>query len=154
MDKINIVVDTNVFIDGIFFKDNFCKAIFELKKLNKIAFVMNKDMQDELLRVFAEILIKAYKQNKKPFFNIYPLMALLSTCLWQVNEIDHLIHTDYCKDDHDDDKFIDCCIDGDVKFLITQDAHLNSLSEILEKNHNIQVLSPFQFYTKYKCNQL
>ena len=154
MDKINIVVDTNVFIDGIFYRDDFCKAIFELKKLNKIAFVMNKDMQDELLRVFAEILIKAYKTNKKPVFNVYPLMALLSSCLWQVQEIDHLIHTKYCEEDHDDDKFVDCCIDGNVKYLITQDAHLNGLTDLLEEKHKIEVLSPFQFYTKYKMNKL
>ncbi len=81
-------------------------------------------------------------------------MATLSKCLWQVEEIDHIINTNYCKDDKSDNKFIDCCIDGNVKYLITQDTHINSVSEQLQSEHNIEILSPFQFYTKYQTKQL
>ena len=52
-----IVVDTNVFINGIFKKDTFCKAIFNMKSLNKVSFVMNKEMQNELLVTFGNILL-------------------------------------------------------------------------------------------------
>ena len=34
--KMRVVVDTNVFINGLFKNDDFCKAIFRLKSLNKI----------------------------------------------------------------------------------------------------------------------
>jgi putative PIN family toxin of toxin-antitoxin system len=150
-----VVVDTNVFINGIFKQDEFSKAIFNLKSLNKISFVMNKEMQNELLVTFGDILIEAINRTKgKDSFKIFPLMAALSKCLWQVEEIDHIINTDYCKDDYSDNKFVDCCIDGDVKYLITQDQHINSISNVLEKEHNIEVLSPFQFYTKYKSKQI
>ena len=57
--NMRIVVDTNVFINGIFKQDTFCKAIFNLKSLNKVSFVMNKEMQNELLVSFGNILIKA-----------------------------------------------------------------------------------------------
>ena len=90
--------------------------------------------------------------NKK--FNIFPLMAGLSKCLWQVEEIDHVIRTNYCIEDETDNKFIDCCIDGDVKYLITQDNHIGSVSEQIKKDYRIEVLSPFQFYTKYKTKKL
>ena len=150
-----VVVDTNVFINGIFKKDSFAKAIFNLKSLNKISFVMNKEMQNELLVTFGNILLEAIKRiDSKKDFNIFPLMATLSKCLWQVEEIDHIINTDYCKDDKSDNKFIDCCIDGNVKYLITQDTHINSVSEQLQSEHNIEILSPFQFYTKYQTKQL
>ena len=153
--KMRIVVDTNVFINGIFKGDSFCKAIFALKSLNKVTFVMNKDMQNELLITFGNILMEAIKRiPKKKEFNIFPLMATLSKCLWQVEEIDHIINTNYCKDDKSDNKFIDCCIDGNVKYLITQDTHINSVSEQLQSEHNIEILSPFQFYTKYQTKQL
>lgn len=156
MDKIKVVVDTNVFINGIFKKDSFAQAIFNLKSLNKIAFVMNKEMQNELLVTFSRILIEAYKKlgKEKDMINVIPLCATLSKCLWQVEEVDHLIHTDYCKKDPSDNKFIDCCIDSNVQFLITQDEHINNLTEKLKKEHNIDVLSPLQFYTKYKMHQL
>lgn len=150
-----IVVDTNVFINGIFKQDDFCKAVFKLKSLNKVCFVMNKEMQNELLITFGNILLKAIeKTNESNEFKIFPLMATLSKCLWQVEEIDHIINTDYCKEDYSDNKFIDCCIDGNVKYLITQDKHINALSDKLNKDHKIQVLSPFQFYTKFKMKKL
>nr|DAL05837.1 MAG TPA: PIN domain [Caudoviricetes sp.] len=150
-----IVVDTNVFINGIFKKDTFCKAIFNMKSLNKVSFVMNKEMQNELLVTFGNILLEAFRRiGNEEKFNIFPLMATLSKCLWQVEEIDHVINTNFCKEDKSDNKFIDCCIDGDVKYLITQDKHINSVQQQLEKDYGIEVLSPFQFYTKYKMNKL
>lgn len=150
-----VVVDTNVFIDGLFKNDDFCRAIFRLKSLNKITFVMNKEMQNELLIAFGDILMEAIKRSdKSKKFNIFPLMAGLSKCLWQVEEIDHVIKTSYCIEDESDNKFIDCCIDGDVHYLITQDNHIGSVSEQLKKDYNIEVLSPFQFYTKYTTKQL
>ena len=150
-----VVVDTNVFINGIFKQDEFSKAIFNLKSLNKISFVMNKEMQNELLVTFGDILIEAINRTKgEDSFKIFPLMAALSKCLWQVEEIDHIINTKYCKEDKSDNKFVDCCVDGNVKYLITQDRHINSVSDILKKEHNIEVLSPLQFYTKYKYNKL
>ncbi len=151
-----IVVDTNVFISGIFKGDNFCKAIFNLKNLNKLTFVMNKEMQSELIYTFYNILLEAFKKkgetNKE--FKVLPLAASLSKCLWQIEEIDHIINTNYCIEDKSDNKFIDCCIDGNVKYLITQDKHINNISDEIKKSHNIEVLSPFQFYTKYQMKQL
>ncbi len=152
MDKIRVVVDSNIFIKALFFRDQFCKTILQLKKLGKITFVMNKEMQLELVRVFGEILIKSF-QKSKDSINIYPLLSSLSLCLWQVEEIDHVIFTDYCED-HDDDKFVDCCIDGNVKYLITEDHHLNSISKKLSKEYGIEVLSSFQFYAKYQKHDL
>lgn len=151
-----VVVDTNVFINGIFKQDDFCKAIFKLKELNKIAFVMNKEMQNELLLTFYNILIEAFKRKniKNKDLTIFKLVATLSKCLWQVEEIDHIINTNYCVDDKSDNKFIDCCIDGNIKYLITQDKHINSASATLKKDYDIDVLSPMQFYTKFKGHQI
>lgn len=156
MDKIKVVVDTNVFINGIFKGDEFSQAIFQLKSANKIVFVMNKDMQNELLITFSTILLKAFeKRNKKgEEVGIIPLSASLSKCLWQVREVEHIIYTSYCKEDKSDNKFIDCCIDDNVRYLITQDQHINSVAEEIKQAYNIEVLSPFQFYIKYKSGKL
>lgn len=152
----DIVVDTNVFINGIFKNDESCRAIFNLKAMNKVTFVMNQKMQAELLVTFANILLEAYEKKKDRNGNIkvIPLMASLSKCLWQVKEIDHIINTNYCAEDKSDNKFIDCCIDGDVKYLVTQDMHINNVSDKLKEERNIEVLSPMQFYTKYRTKQL
>ena len=156
MDKIKVVVDTNIFINGKFKNDEASRAIFQLKSTNKICFVMNKEMQNELLITFATILLEAYKKRGKENeeINIIPLSASLSKCLWQVREVDHIIHTDICKEDKSDNKFIDCCIDDNVKYLVTQDKHINGVSKELKKRYDIEVLSAWQFYVKYKSNQL
>ena len=98
MDRIKVVVDTNVFINGIFKNEQFAKTIFQLKSANKICFVMNKEMQNELMITFCRILLEAYKRkgNQGEEINIIPLSASLSKCLWQVREIDHIIHTEFC----------------------------------------------------------
>lgn len=152
----DIVVDTNVFINGIFKNDEYCKIIFKLKSMNKVTFVMNKKMQEELLVTFANILLEAFrkKEAQGAEIRVIPLMASLSKCLWQVKEIDHIINTNYCEEDPSDNKFVDCCIDGNVKYLITQDKHINSNAEKLQEEREIEVLSPMQFYNKYKKHQL
>ena len=48
----------------------------------------------------------------------------------------------------------ECYIDDNVKYLITQDKHINGVAEEIKKQYDIEVLSPFQFYTKYKTNKL
>lgn len=108
-----------------------------------------------MLITFGNILLEAIGRidNTKEF-NIFPLMATLSKCLWQVEEIDHIINTDYCTDDKSDNKFIDCCIDGNIQYLITQDKHINSVGDTIKKEHNIEVLSPMQFYYKYSRHEL
>ena len=156
MDKIKVVVDTNIFINGIFKQDEFAQTLFQLKSANKILFVMNKEMQNELLITFSTILLEAYKKRNKKGeeIGIIPLSASLSKCLWQVREVDHIIHTNFCKDDKSDNKFIDCCIDDNVKYLITQDQHINGVAEEIKQQYNIELLSPFQFYRRYKTKKL
>lgn len=138
---IQIVVDTNVFVKAIFHRDENSKQLFQLKTNNKIRFVMNKEMQNELLVTFFKLITTT---NKKDVKKVTLLGTLLSLSLWQVKEIDHISHTNYCTD-VDDNKFIDCAIDSNTKYIITYDEHLNSIADFLKENFNINVLSPFQF---------
>ena len=129
-------------------------SLVEQLKQDMITAMKEKDKERlTVIRMVKAALDKERIDSKKDF-NIFPLMATLSKCLWQVEEIDHIINTDYCKDDKSDNKFIDCCIDGNVKYLITQDKHINSAGDKIKKEHDIEVLSPMQFYYKYSRHQL
>lgn len=147
MDSLKVIVDTNVFVKAIFHKNQEAKELFRLKTNNKIRFVMNREMQNELLVTFFKLLVQIVEKKQEK--NIPTLGMLLSLSLWQVFEIDHNSKTTFCEDP-DDNKFIDCAIDGDVKYIITYDAHLNSLSDFLEENYKIKVLNPYQFLIEYK----
>lgn len=78
---------------------------------------------------FKELFGKGQGYKEKEL-DILSLAAMLSKCLWQIEEIDHIINTDYCVDDNSNNKFIDCYIDGNVKCLITSDQHINSQQQI------------------------
>ena len=46
--------------------------------------------------------------------------------------------------------FIDCCIDGNVEYLVSEDIHVQRIKEFKEDikekyGINIKILSPFQF---------
>ena len=123
MDSLKVVVDTNVFVKAIFHKNQDAKNLFKLKDVKTT--------------------------NSQQAHYIPQLGTLLSLSLWQVLEIDHGSKTKFCEDP-DDNKFIDCAIDGNVEYIITYDSHLNSLSDFLEENYNIKVLNPYQFLLEYK----
>lgn len=147
MDSIQVVVDTNVFVKAIFHRDFYSKELFKLKTQNKICFVMNKEMQNELLVTFFRLLTTTI--NHKDMKTISLLGTLLSLSLWQVKEIDHNSKTNY-SEDIDDNKFVDCAIDSNSKYIITFDNHLNSIADTLKENYNILVMNPYQFINYIK----
>lgn len=145
MTPIRVVVDTNVFIKAIFFNDESCKAIFRYKQNGLIRFCMNKKMYNELILIFG----RAVEKNKMTR-EMSRLVYYFGNTLWEIERVEHLSSTNYCDDDEEDNKFIDCCIDGNIEYIICRDGDLISAREHLEEikqNHNIElnILSPFQF---------
>jgi len=142
---IRVVVDTNVFIKAIFFNDESCKAIFKYKQDGLIKFCMNKKMYNELILIFGRA-VEANKMNRE----MSKLVSYFGNTLWEIEKVEHLSRTNYCDDDEEDNKFIDCCIDGNIKYIISKDGDLSSarkhLNEIRQKyNLDLKILSPFQF---------
>lgn len=149
MKPIRVVVDTNVFIDAIFNNDDSCQAILKHKHDGNIVFCMNEKMYKELCLIFGRHLEKV-KLNR----HISNLLPRFGNTLWEVEAIPHKTYTEYCIEDHEDDKFIDCCIDGKINYLISQDGGVvsvrDSLQEIKDKhNIDINILSPFQFNLEF-----
>lgn len=145
MKPVRVVVDTNVFIDAIFHNDESCKSIFRYKNDKNIAFCMNEKMYKELILIFGRLL-EANKLTK----DMSRLVAYFGGTLWEIERIEHKVKTNYCIEDDEDNKFIDCCIDGKVEYLITNDMHIRevikSLEEIKRKyNINLKIMSPYQF---------
>lgn len=69
-----------------------------------------------------------------------------TNALWEIDKVDCKSKTNYCKEDPDDNKFIDCCIDGKIEYLISSDKHLLELKDSLEiKKHGIKIMNPKDF---------
>lgn len=145
MKPIRVVIDTNVFIDAIFHNDDSCKSIFKYKKDKFIAFCMNEKMYKELILIFGRLL-----EKNKLTKDMSKLVSYFGGTLWEIERIEHKTNTKYCEEDEEDNKFVDCCIDGKIQYLITNDMHIREVTkridEIKQKyGVDLKIMSPYQF---------
>lgn len=148
---IDVVVDTNTLVDAIFHNETNCADLFQYKHDGDICFCMNIKTFQEAYRIFLRTLEEIEKRAKEknitlPKKDSERLFYKLTNALWEIKKIDCKSKTNYCKKDPDDNKFIDCCIDGKIKYLVSSDKHLLELKEIPEiKQHGIKILTPEEF---------
>ncbi len=130
-----IVLDTNVFISGIFFSGPPSQI---LKAWGKQGFqiVLSQQILDEYQRV-AEHL-----SSKFPTIDILPIIELLTIHAQFINTQGFDISV--CEDS-DDDKFIECAVAGKCKTIVSGDKHLLKLTGY----QGITVLNPRNFVDKY-----
>lgn len=126
-----IVLDTNVFISGIFFSGP-PSQILKAWKDAKIQVVLSKEILSGYQRV-GETLSAKYSG-----IEIAPIIDLL-TIYGEVVETKD-ISVSICEDP-DDNKFIECAIAGNCKLIVSGDKHLLSVSGFQE----IEVLKPRKF---------
>lgn len=126
-----IVLDTNVFISGIFFSGSPAQ-ILKAWKEQKIQIVLSKEILDEYQRVAGEL------SAKFPSVNIEPIIELL-TIYGEVVETAGISVT-VCEDP-DDNMFLECAIASNSKIIVSGDNHLLKISGY----QGIDVLKPREF---------
>lgn len=131
MPGIKVVVDTNVVISGIFWRGNPHKILmswfrekFEtlvsepiLEEYERVLKRLDSGLTPEEIQRWVEIIV-IHSTFVKPFINI-----------------------DFVRDDPDDNKFIECAVDGNADYIISGDKHLLNI----KKYENIEILSPREF---------
>src|SRR5579872_3098211 len=127
----DIIIDTNVFISGIFWSGSPYK-ILKAWKNRKFVLVVSQDILDEYDRV-SKALSKQY-----PKIDLSPFVELLT--------INSKIYVPYklkekISRDSDDDKFIACALAANVKFIISGDQDLLSICEY----QGINIIKPADF---------
>lgn len=149
--RIKVVVDTNTLVDAIFHEDNNCADLFQYKHDGEISFCMNIKTYQEAFRIFLRTIQEIEKKARDKGIKIESreidnLFFKLTNALWEIIKVECKSRTNYCKEDPDDNKFIDCCIDGNIKYLVSSDKHLLKLkdSEEIEK-HGIAIMTPQEF---------
>lgn len=126
-----IVLDTNVFISGIFFSGSPAQ-ILKAWKEQKIQIVLSKEILDEYQRVAGEL------SAKFPSVDIEPIIELL-TIYGEVVETAGISVT-VCEDP-DDNMFLECAIASNSKIIVSGDNHLLKISGY----QGIDVLKPREF---------
>jgi putative PIN family toxin of toxin-antitoxin system len=130
-----IVLDTNVFISGIFFGGPPSQILQSWRK-SQIKIVLTEQILEEYQRVGEEL------SAKYPSINIEPIIELF-TIFGEFVEAKGIAET-ICEDP-DDNKFIECAIASKSKLIVSGDKHLLKISGYKE----VEVLKPRQFVDNY-----
>src|SRR3989344_1243833 len=112
-----VVLDTNVFISGIFWSGNYCSQLINKWK--------NKELVETL---------KSFKVSMSDgVIEEWKTLILKNSIL-----VESLSKIEAIKDDPDDNKFLEVAVDGKAELIVSQDRHLLNLKEYNE----IKIVKP------------
>ena len=126
------VLDTNVFISGIFWEGNFCSQIIEAWKEGKINLVTSSPIIEELIKVLNNFKIQMQDEEIKKWKKIIIENSVI---------VEPSIKLDLIKDDPSDNKFIEAALAGKARIIVSQDKNLLKLKQY----ENIKIVSPEYF---------
>jgi len=130
-----IILDTNVFISGIFFSGPPSQILKAWEK-RRLQIVLSKQILDEYQRVAEDI------SSQFPLVDISPIIELI-TIYGQFIDTQG-VSISICEDP-DDDKFIECAIAGKCDIIVSGDRHLLKLADY----KGIKILKPRDFLEQY-----
>ncbi|MBU2634469.1 MAG: putative toxin-antitoxin system toxin component, PIN family [Nanoarchaeota archaeon] len=130
-----ITVDTNVLISSTFWYGASDKIIEKVEN-KEVGLVLSKDIIEEFLRVlnYKEIQKKIKNKNLEMKRTVDKIVSI-STIIEPKKKFNVI------KEDFDDNKILECGVEGNVNFIITQDKHLLKLKEF----EGIKIIKPKEF---------
>lgn len=116
----NIVLDTNCLIASIK-RDSIYYPVWRDFMLGKYCLCVS----DEILNEYEEI-IERKTGSAEIAHNI--IAAILNRS--NVKHVEIYYHFGLIKDDNDDNKFVDCAIKANARYIVSNDKHFNELKHI------------------------
>jgi len=127
----NVVIDTNVLVSGIFWGGTPLKII-RFWTNNHMKLVVSEEILNEYLRVIEKI------SDSTGHHDLYEYWSLIIPKMVKLVKVKKLFHL--CRDPGDN-KFLDCAISGKAKYLISGDRDLLVLRNIMQT----QIITPRKF---------
>ncbi len=131
-----VVLDTNIFISGIFWRGDSEKILYALA-YKKFELISSEEIIEEVINTLMNFRIP---------LSVKDILLWLSILLWKTTMIEPKERMDVVKEDPDDNKFIEVAIAGKANYIISQDNHLLKLKEF----RNIKILTPKEFLNLLK----
>lgn len=132
-----IVIDTNVITSAIFFGGKPLNLL-HLITSNEVEAVYSKEIADEYTKILERIHQKYPALNKGIDFDVL---------LKQMECVECVSNVKVCRDP-DDDKFIQCALDGNCIFIVSGDKDLLTLEEY----EGIKILTVNQFLESFNIS--
>lgn len=134
-----VVLDTNVFISGIFWEGNFSSRIIDLWRNQKLNLVSSLPLIEELVKT-----LKTFKiQMPEEMIEDWEKRIIENAIIVEPTEKVGVV-----TEDPDDNKFLETAIAGDAKVIISQDKHLLKLKEY----NGIKIIKPEDFLKMLEKN--
>ena len=124
-----IVLDTNVFISGLFWEGNFCSQIISRWRNGDFELVSSKEIIEELVKTLKNFKISMSEEMIQEWINLIIKNAIF---------VEPSERIEIIKEDLSDNKFLEAAIAGNVDFIVSQDKHLLKLREY----QNVKIIKP------------
>ena len=125
------VLDTNVFISGIFWKGSSNKVITDWKE-EKFILVTSLETIAEIIKILKDFKIKLSDELIKEWVDLIVRNSMIVEPKEKIEAV---------KDDPKDNIFIETAVAGNVDYLVSQDNHLLKLKEF----RGIKIITPEEF---------
>ena len=140
-DKLRAVVDTNLFVSGLFSRDSVSAKLQDHWINLDFILVTSIDIIKEVNRVLHYPRIherfKPKDETLKRFFRLIFRKAVITKDTYK---------TDRITDDPTDNKFLACALEGKADFIVSRDPHLRNIKHF----QGIQIIDATTFISKIK----
>ncbi|MEK6812589.1 MAG: putative toxin-antitoxin system toxin component, PIN family [Nanoarchaeota archaeon] len=130
--KFRVVLDTNIFVSGIFWEGNYCSQIIDAWKVGKITLVTSLEIIQELVETLKDFKIVMPDAMIEKWRNI-----LIENSVVVIPTESLAI----VKDDPDDNKFFEAAYAGKAGYIVSQDRHILKIG----KYKNVKTIHPKEF---------
>lgn|SRR3989338_7498000 len=127
-----VILDTNVFISGIFWEGNFCAQIIDLWRERKVTLVSSIEIVEELVKTLKSFKIQMDENLIKSWRDLIIKNSIMVEPVEKIFVI---------KEDSGDNKFLEAAAAGEAEYIISQDKHLLNLKEF----RNVKIVKPEEF---------
>ncbi len=142
--KLKAVIDTNLFISGLFAKDSLSAQLQDLWINQDFDLVTSIEIIKEISRVLnyphIKKRFKPTEENIRRFYRLIFRKAIISKDIYQ---------TDKIADDPTYNKFLACALEKKADYIVSRDSHLRNLKHY----HGIQIVDATTFIGKVKTKK-
>jgi|SRR3989338_1717558 len=126
-----VVLDTNIFISGIFWRGSSNKIITKWKE-EKFTLVTSLEVVSEIIKILKDFKIKLPDETIKEWVDLIVKNSMI---------VEPKEKIDVVKDDPKDNIFIETAVAGNANYIVSQDNHLLKLKEF----RGIKIITPDEF---------
>jgi putative PIN family toxin of toxin-antitoxin system len=131
-----IVLDTNTLVSAVGWK-GAPRKVFDLCIDDKLKIVTSNELIDEFIEVIFRPKFKFIQEDIK--------LTIIRAIISISDIVDPKIKLNIIKEDEKDNKFLECALTGNAKFIISGDSHLLKLKEF----EGIKIVNASKFLKEY-----